>query len=91
MFDGARSFACPSASMAGGSAPYSGKTAAAAGDAQSGVQHPISSWSAAVPVSAPDMEHASEGAALAAPGVSANDSAMRRERKNLMSLKDAFG
>lgn len=62
-----------------------GSTAAGAGAVQSGVQQPISSWSMAIPDSAPGMEHANEGAAAAAPGATPSDSETSMIRTSLIT------
>ena len=64
----------------------SGMTAAAAGATHSGVQHCILSWSGAIPDSAPGMEQSMEGAADAAPGVSASDRPIRIVRNIRITL-----
>ncbi len=50
------------------------------GVAQSGVQHPIFSWSAALPVSAPGIVQLTDGAARARPGLPTRDSAITMAR-----------
>ena len=55
--------------------------------AQSGVQHPIFSWSGAMPISAPVMEHPAEGAAKAGPGLIASESATRRAKMSLIEAR----
>lgn len=55
-----------------------GKRATGAAVAQSGVQQLILSWSGAMPFSAPPIVQLTDGAALAAPGLPINDSAIRR-------------
>ncbi len=63
-----------------------GRTADGQGAAHSGLQQSIFSWSAAMPSSAPDIVQLTDGAAVAAPGLPINDSAIRMARISFIKL-----